>query len=230
MYVEHKKRGRPPLKNENEQTSSRMMSGGMSLPPLGSSSGRHGPGPSLPPLLPTPTPGRMLYPSPYGQPSIAQSTATARGQFSSSQRPLSFPSTSSTNQQAHMAPQAVAPAQGPMYGYANTGQPGMPYPSSDYPNPLFPRRPVAPHSYSHPAAGHYGMPQLQLPPILPAPPGINVDPAIAQQQRHFQPQHVPYGQPASSRPAASQPGRGSEERDPKRPKMDIQGILGPREQ
>lgn len=202
------------------------MSSSMSLPPLGASSGRHGTGPSLPPLLPQPAPARMPYPSPYARPSIAQSTATAQGQFSSSHRPLSFPPTA---QQAPMIPQCGPQEPGPMYGFATARHHGIAYPSSDYPNPLFPRRPVASQQYPNPTAGDYGAPPLQLPPIRPAPPGTNIDPAVAQQQRHFQPHLEQYGQPASSRVPASHSGGDSEERNLKRPKMDIRGILGPRE-
>lgn len=202
------------------------MSSGMSLPPLSSSSGRHGPGPNLPPLLPQPTPARMPYPPPYAQPSIAQSTATAQGQFSSSQRPLSFPP---TNQQAPMIPQCGPPSSGPMYGYSPVEHARATYSSPDYPNPLFPRRTLASQQYTIPAAGNYGAPALQLPPILPAPPRTTIAPAIAQQQRSFQPQLEQHGRPGFPRAPASQFGDDSDERDPKRPKMDIRGILGPRE-
>lgn len=198
----------------------------MSLPPLGASSGRHGTGPSLPPLLPQPAPTRMLYPSPYAKPSIAQSTATAQGQFSSSYRPLSLPP---TVHQAPIIPQCGPQAPGPMYSYANTGHSRVAYSSSDYPNPLLPRRPVGSQQYSNPTGGNYEAPPFQLPPIRPAPLGTNIDPAIAQHQRHFQPQLEQYGQSASSRVPASQSGGDSDERSLKRPKMDIRGILGPRE-
>ena len=197
----------------------------MSLPPLGAPAGRLGPGPNLPPLLPQPTTARMPYPPPYAQPSIAHSTATAQGRFSSSHRPPSFPSTVLQPHMIHQAP----PPQGPAYGYAPTGHQGPVYSSSEYPNPLFPRRPLTSQPYTNPPQGTYGSAPYQLPPILPAPPGTNIDPAIAQQQRHFPMQPEQPSQQFLPRPSALQPGDGTEDRDPKRPKMDIKGILGPRE-
>lgn len=203
-----------------------MLSMGTSLPSLTASSSRLGLGPSLPPLLPQPAPGRMPYPPHYAPPSIARSTATAQGQFSSSHRPPSFPS---TVQQPPIIPHCGPQASGTMYGYAPSGHPGVPYPSSDYPNPMFPRRYVASQQYTNQTAGHYGAPPLQLPPMRPTPPGTNIDPATAQRQHHFQPQLEHYGQPASSRVPVSQPVEDSDERNSKRPRMDIRGILGPRE-
>ena len=203
-----------------------MLSIGTSLPPLSASSGRHGHGPSLPPLLPQPAPGHIPYPPQYAPPSVSRSTATAQGQFSSSHRPLSFPP---TTQQPPIIPQCGPQASGSMYGYAPSGHPGVAYPGSDYPNPMFPRRPVASQQYTNPQAGNYGAPAFQLPPMRPAPPGTSIDPTVAQRQHHFQPQIEQYGQLASSRVPASQPGGDSDERNPKRPRMDIRGILDPRE-
>lgn len=188
----------------------------MSLPPLGAPS-RIGPGSGLVPLLPTPTPARFPFP-PYAAASTAPSLAVAQGHFATATRPPSFPP-------IHQA--ALLPSTNPQqpYGYAN--DPGLPI--TQYSNPLFPRRPVPSQTPYGSQPGNYGPNPFQLPPILPAPPGTNMDPAIAQQQRYSQPPTMPYSQYPPSRPVTTQPEgrRESGERESKRPKMDIQGILGP---
>lgn len=224
--VEHKKRGRPPLKSEGE--SNRVLSSAISLPPLTSPSGRIGTASGYVPLLPTPTGQRAPYGPSYAASTVAQSSAMASGQFAGSQRPVSFPP--SFSHMGHIPP-GTSHAQTP-YSFAGQAPPPAEYTSTEYPNPLFPRRPALPPQPSHQSHGPYGGPPLQLPPILPAPPRMNMDPAIAQQQQqhYFQPQYPPYEQVVQSGPTqTTQPRRSTEERDPKRPRMDIQGILGPRE-
>lgn len=188
----------------------------MSLPPLGVSSGRLGPGSGLVPLLPTPTSSRLPFPA-YAAPSIASSHAIAHGHFAT--RPPSFPP-------IHQ-PALQLPSTGPSLSYGYATDQGLP--SSQYSNPLFPRRPVPSPIPYNAQQGNYGPNPFQLPPILPAPPGTTVDPAIAQQQRYSQPPSLLYSQYPPSRPATTQPEarRESGERESKRPKMDIQGILGP---
>lgn len=189
----------------------------MSLPPLGASSGRTGPGPSLVPLLPTPTSARLPFP-PYAAPSIAPSHAVAQGHFAT--RPPVFPPIQQST--------AQLPSTGPMQHYGYSADQGLP--SAQYSNPLFPRRPIPSQMPFGPQHGNYGGNPFQLPPILPAPPGTTIDPAIAQQQRHTQPPGMLYSQfPPPPRPATTQAEGRSEsgEREAKRPKMDIQGILGP---
>lgn len=222
--VEHKKRGRPPLKPD-DSSSSRLTSGGISLPPLGASSGRTGPASGLVPLLPTPTPpARLPFPT-YAAPSIAPSHAIAQGHFAT--RPPAFPHTQQTaGQLLSGASMGTIPQYGyPIHGLASDA--GMP--ASQYSNPLFPRRPMASQSSANPQQINYGGAPFQLPPILPAPAGTTMVPAIAQQQRHSQPLGGLYGQTPSSRPVTAQSDGRSEsgEREPKRPRMDIRGILGP---
>lgn len=100
----------------------------------------------------------------------------------------------------------------------------------EYPTPLFPRRGMPSQTAAEPM-GYYGPPPVQLPPILPAPATTNMDPAMAQQQqRQYQSLEMPYGQQQlGPRYATTQPTDSSDERDPKRPKMDMRNILGPRD-
>lgn len=212
--VEHKKRGRPPLKPD--ETNARLASTGISLPPLGVSSGRLGPGSGLVPLLPTPTNSRLPFP-PYAAPSIAPSHAIAHGHFAT--RPPVFPSIHQSAMQL--------PSTGPPQSYGYAIDQGLP--SSQYPNPLFPRRSVPSQMPYGVQQGNYGGNPFQLPPILPAPPGTTMDPAIAQQQRYFQPSSMLHSQFPLSQPATTQAegSRESGERESKRPRMDIKGILGP---
>lgn len=203
------------------------MPGNINLPPLGSSSGRAVPSSGLVPILPTPTPSRMPYgATPYGRPSVGPSLATAQGQFSASQRPFSFPS-------GQPQPRMIASAQQPnlsSYGYGSNPQLSSSYPPAEYPTPLFPRRDAPPQTAAE-SMSYYGPPTYQLPPILPAPPSTNLDPAMAQhRQRQYQSQDINYAQqPFATGYAPSQSSRASDERDPKRPKMDMRNILGPRE-
>lgn len=233
--VEHKKRGRPPLKDHSSDTS-RNMHGSMSLPPIGSSSGRSGQVPNLVPLLPTPTPSRLPYGPSYAAPSIAQSSATASGQFS--QRP--FASFQMGRQPMMNFPQYQAPNNTPQYGYTVQEQipqqyryaqpeqsPNM-YQSQEYPTPLFSRRPVPSQPLIEPTMTGYSTP-LQLPPILPAPGTPGLEQAVAQQQRQYQTHNMSYGHHNMQGLASMHGESEGDERDPKRPKMDMRNILGPRE-
>lgn len=194
----------------------------------------HGSG--LVPLLPTPTPVRSIYPTPYAPPSIAPSSATAHGQFT---RPMSFPPNRPHVPNLH---HGGPPAQ-PQYGYMPSSRPNpMETQHPHYPNPLFPRQPVMQQLPPDPNPGSYGLTPgpttgpyspnfLQLPPIRPAAPSTTTDPTMAQQQqpRHPQQQRTLYGQPAYSMNPMSQSSHSqTEERDPKRPRMDIERVLGPR--
>ena len=102
------------------------------------------------------------------------------------------------------------------YNYPPLGQIGAP---TNYTNPIFPRLPSSTLPYEQ-------LPRLQtssavqLPPInLPAPSGL-IDPAIVQQPT-LSTQPSPRGD-------QERRDNGTQEPDPKRPKMDVQGILGPR--
>lgn len=205
--------------------SGRGMQSGVTLPPLGGSN-RTGSGSGLVPLLPTPTPSRVPYAPSYAPPSIAQSSATAHGSFSSSHRPLSFPHAQpQITQTSQIGPSMSAPS----YGYTAAPQPMQTYPTSDYPTPLFPRRIDPSQPFANPPTPGYGIAPLQLPPILPAPPGTNIDPAMAQQNRYSLLQGMQHAQSAPPRAPLTQTTSESEERDAKRPKMDMRNILGPRE-
>lgn len=196
------------------------------MPSLGSSSGRAGQNPSLVPILPTPTPSRMHYAPTYAAPSVAQSSIQAQAQFDGSQRPASFPQ---ARQAVPNITQISAGHQGAPYAYLNQAHASTGYPAQDYTTPLWPRRHVPSQTTTNPTASNYGAPPFQLPPIRPAPPGTNMDPALAQQQRHLQPQGIMFGQPTFSNTSITQPPATSEERSAKRPKMDMRNILSPRE-
>ena len=179
------------------------------------------------------------FPSMYAPPTVSPSGALAIGTMISQPRPFSSGSSAPSSQppspylltpSAGMSPMVSEPVPRSIPPYVG----GFPYPS--------PQQPVAPqrqHGYAYagfprpsvqmgpplePPSRSYG-PQagpsdLQLPPILPAPPGTPLDPAIAQQQRQIQ-HHPREGQQPSGTGTTRQP-------DSKRPKMDIKGILGPR--
>lgn len=178
------------------------------------------------PLLPTPTPSRIPYAPSYAPPSIAQSSATAQGQFSSLQRPLSFPP---ARQQIQQTPQGGPSMPTSAYGYNPSMQSMQTYQAPDYSTSLFPRRLGASQPLMNPVSTSYGPPPLQLPPILPAPPNTNIDPAMAQQHRYSIPQGSQQDQLSSARLPTAQSSMESNERDSKRPKMDMRNILGPRE-
>lgn len=202
------------------------MGGGVSLAPIGPSSGRTGLSHGLQPILPSLMPSRMSYPTPYAAASVAHSSATAHGQFAAPQRPLSFPQ----QQPMPASIQGMRPTPMNPYDYTRPVRPPVNYNTSEYPTPLFVRR-QGPHHPTSESIPMYNTAPFQLPPILPAPPGTNMDPAIAQQQRHLLPQSSPYSQHMSSRitTTQAQTGTSSDERNPKRPKMDMRNILGPRE-
>lgn len=182
--------------------------------------------------------GRMYPPGPsfssmYAQPTIASSATTVMGTMTPMDR-SSYQLQPSQGQQAY-------PIQSPMgYGassYQTYQQPQAP--ARNYPGYLSQQQynPSAQASYTYasfqrPTAvlpipeegpvGLYGSSSLRLPPIRPAPQGQIVEPAMAQQQRQSQPQGQYYQ--AQQR---SEQGR-SEQPDSKRPRMDIRGILDPK--
>lgn len=225
--VEHKKRGRPPLKPE-DPSSSRMARASITLPALGSGAARTGiPGSTAyPPLLPQPTPPRFSYPSAYAPPSIGHSPALALGQMASARDLPRIPQNHSTSESPYTMPAGASP----QYGYYQPqGMASQPYPGA-----IFPRSSTSQQIPTDAPSGYYGTSSLQLPPILPAPAGSSMRPALAQQHQYPQtmgqshqqssPHEQHYGQGAQQQSRASE-----QERDFKRPKMDIQGILGPRE-
>jgi hypothetical protein len=101
------------------------------------------------------------------------------------------------------------------------GQMGPP-PQFPYGNPTFPRPTASQAAPSEALPPLQTQTALQLPPIRPAAFGAPIDPALAAQE-YRQSEQPPSG--------SDQVGKddGTQEPDSKRPKMDIQGILGPRE-
>lgn len=224
------------MKDHSSDTS-RNLHGSMSLPPIGSSSSRSGQVPNLVPLLPTPTPSRLPYAPSYAAPSVAQSNHQAAGQFST-QRPFS---TFSMGRQPMMNfPQYQAPANTPQYGY--TVQDQMPqhyryaqpeqspniYQNQDYSASLFSRRPVPSQPLIESTMTGYSTP-LQLPPILPQPGASGLEHNVTHDQRQYQPQNMQYGHHSMHGLSSMHVESEGDERDPKRPKMDMRNILGPRE-
>lgn len=158
--------------------------------------------------------------SPYAAPSVAPSpmTATATG-FSYSTRPQSTSSNISTQPPSPYIAHPGYLSQGlPRQSQSFTGYSYHPVempPNTQalYPSPIFPREQMAQTVHGE-GQYHAG---LQLPPIRPSQ-RSPVDPTMLQQTN---PAQTSQHQDPSRR-------QGSGERDPKRPKMDIQGILGPR--
>lgn len=233
--VEHKKRGRPPLKPEENQPRRSFESAmsplqghlaGFGRLPAAQSSSYSGQQPArdlrpLPsgrenelgrPVFPRPPPP---FPAAYAQPTVSPSTATATGTMSRpapgglagySQAQQTYPMT----QSGGMA--AIGPENFPQYAG------GYSYISSQQTTPysLFPRTSSQIQSSEQPTTrpdyGHmHAMPSdLRLPPIQPAPPGGRIDPAMAQQQRQMQ--HQSQAEQPSGNGTTRQP-------DPKRPKF-----------
>jgi hypothetical protein len=226
--VEHKKRGRPPLKPEGSSTSSYLTSplttsaaslGGPPNFPPGSAYAQ----PSYQPLAPSVPPswnrGRLQGAPPFlptpAQPSISASYQSAAGVFTPASsglypgRPPLLPGP--LPMQYGMQPDIGR--YGPYTNYFNPAMQGPPPQHQELRNPIFPREPARLPSQMAPSMQSPST--VQLPPILPAP----IDPRIAQQSQLRMP---PTSQITQARRVEE-----SEERQAKRPKMDIQGILGP---
>jgi len=179
---------------------------------------------------PRPVAPRLVQPlqSVYATPSVAPSVATATGIMSRSPRD-SLPGIGVQPQapylggpsrgQRSLAPD-ITSQYGQSFSYDSRQQPQLaPVPSPGLPPgpfSLFPRgdppQPQPPVS-SRPSYGQSIPPELLLPPILPAPPGTAVDPAMAQQRRQQEQQQMqPSGSPQGDNGTTRQP-------DPKRPKI-----------
>jgi hypothetical protein len=233
--VEHKKRGRPPLKPEENQprrpfeSPMNPLQGHLaSFNRLQATQSSSYPGQQasrgLRPVLSGPgsDTGRPVFPRPappyqtiYAQPTVSPSPATAIGTMSRpvhgglaghSQAPTPYSMAQSGGMNA-LGPEDFSHYAG-NYSYISS-PPTAPY-------SLFPRtssqmqaslQPTSQSGYGH----LQPMPSdLRLPPIQPAPPGGGIDPAMAQQQRQAQQQ---------SR-AEQQSGNGTTRQpDPKRPKI-----------
>ncbi|KAL2396872.1 hypothetical protein ABEF93_004102 [Exophiala dermatitidis] len=244
--VEHKKRGRPPLKPEDpsarrgfETTMSSI--GGPLADPMrrmpGSdvfqtAGGQRGfrPLQAYDPSRGPPLRGPPFH-SMYAPPSISPSPATALGTFVPSSRqypsvPAPIPGSGQAPLPGH-GPQPPDPALRPIASYSGgysypppQGQMGPPS-HMPFANPIFPRPPERGTAYLRESLPPLqGQASLQLPPIRPSA-AAPIDPAITQ----------PPGATAQPPLRAERGGREEgthDEPDPKRPKMDIQGILGPR--
>ncbi|KAJ9613395.1 hypothetical protein H2200_003337 [Cladophialophora chaetospira] len=233
--VEHKKRGRPPLKPDDTASTGRYPptpSYQPTLPAVSQSIGRpnfsspspYSQGSSYTPILPSLTPWiprsqqgpPSYYPSP-AQPSISPSLATAEGTFiPSSTGQYGRPMLQPASPYGSRADPSLHATGYTSYNYPPPqGQMGRPY----YSNPIFPPHPPTTLPPEHLAPLHTST-ALQLPPIQYQAPSGLIDPAIVQQQRP----------PSRSSPQGEHESRsdGTQEPGAKRPKMDIKGILDPR--
>lgn len=233
--VEHKKRGRPPLRPDDPSsrrsydTSSALLSGHSADFSRRMATGETttfgqigGFGRQFRPLQAQPSydPNRAHwrpgapYPT-YGTPTISPNPTTAIGQFIPSSQGYPTGQGMVTTQ----SPSAYMHQAGPYgggYSYFAPSQQEMGYPpSQQYANPIFPRSQLPPPQ-PEVTMGMAGPSSLQLPPIRPAPERTSIDPALAQQH------------PSGTSPQAARTIGSTRQPDPKRPKMDIQGILGPR--
>ena len=233
----HKKRGRPPLRPD-DPASRRSFDAGMLTDPSRrmpttdpasyAQTGQYSR--SFRPLQAQPaydaSRSQFRPGQPYGlyaAPSIGPSPATAIGQFIPSSRgygqgsPMPPQPPSPYMPAAGPSPRPLAPYP-PSYGYSPQ-ESGRPPITQGYSAPIFPRNQLPPPQ-SEPAASMGGPSSLQLPPILPALQRSSIDPALTQpegpQYSQAPPQHLRGTSETTRQP------------DPKRPKMDIQGILGPK--
>ncbi len=266
--VQHKKRGRPPLKPDDSasrrfQEPEPSTIGGRlrgSLP--GSSQPDPQPYPypyqrqSIAPrdTLQAPSsrqgdlqrPHMSLAPSSFGMyapPSVSSSYATASGTtyYPSAQRPPSSSSSLPSSQPPspyYQTPSAGASPEGPFqtargYGRRHGGQTPTqefyPPTAGPYHVSLFPRPSAQQPAPSEVPASVYTpqqsiAPELQLPPIRPAPPGAYTNPAMAQQQQRQAQQQ----QERDSQMPGRAGDNGTRQPDPKRPRMSLGDIVHPR--
>ncbi|ERF71514.1 hypothetical protein EPUS_00503 [Endocarpon pusillum Z07020] len=266
--VQHKKRGRPPLKSDDSATRTISEPESATEAQRGSFAGSSQPGPqpySYPYQRPSIAPRDMvpqaagqqggiqrphvaLAPSPYGMyapPSVGSSYATASGTTynPAAQRPPSSSSSLPSSQppspyyqtpSAGRSPEQQFPrGRGYRGSYSGQASPQEFYPpiTGSYNVSLFPRTSVQQQGLFEVPASLYTpqqsiAPELQLPPIRPAPPGAYTDPAMAQQQqRQAQQQHQEREGRAAGRPGDNGTTR---QPDPKRPRMSLGNIVNPR--
>lgn len=169
------------------------------------------------------------FPAMYAQPSVSPSHATAVGTFVPSSQSYSVVGPGSISAQSPASYNNSSPESSmrPMTTYSS------PYsfppfqshmgPPTSYSNPIFPRTLTTSSMPGESLSTLEGPAGLQLPPIRTSPLGVGpIDPAISE---------PPYRQGVQRSPREEQPNRdeGTREPDPKRPRMDIRGILGPRD-
>jgi hypothetical protein len=186
--------------------------------------------------------GSILRPSPsphslYATPNISQSPVTAVGTIIPPGRRYTLDVSSASTQPstAYAIPPTYSPHGAEQLGpsvpqYAS----GYPYPQQGlmmppsqphYPYPIFPRGPTHSGMPGDAPLSMYGTASLQLPPIRPAP-QRSFEPAMAQQQR--QAQQLQHQQQRQVQESSQRSDDGTRLPDPKRPRMDIKGILHPR--
>lgn len=243
MDVEHKKRGRPPLKPDDPSSrrpfdsalgpmTGQLVDPTRRMPPTeqptfsqpSSYQRAFRPLQAVPPYDPTGPRSRasMPFPPMYAQASVSPSSAMATGTMTRAYMPSSAPpQPPSPYVAAPEGPPRQFPPYSESYSYSQPqsylGPPSQP----PYSNPLFPRSTPPQTTQSGPL--NISDPgNLQLPPIRPAASASPLDPAIMQTER-LQAQSLPppIRESRSNDDSMRAP-------DPKRPKMDIQGILGPR--
>jgi hypothetical protein len=160
----------------------------------------------------------------YASPTIQPSPNTAMGSFVPSSRQYTTGQQIVGTQPASpymMSPADATRAMGPYaggYSYSSAQeQMGMLSGHPQYSNPIFPRSPLPPPQ-PEASAGMMGPGSLQLPPIRAAAEWGSIDPALAQPG----PSHEVSRHEQGSRPGTSR------QPDPKRPRMDIQRFLEPK--
>jgi hypothetical protein len=197
-------------------------------------------------------PQLALAPSPFGMyapPSVSSSQTTVSGTTytPSTQRPPSSSSSLPSSQPPspyYQTPSAGTSPEGQLqvtrgypggYGGQTPAQEFYPPSTGPYSVSLFPRPgPQQQAPFEVPASVYTPQqsiaPELQLPPIRPAPPGSYTNPAMAQQQqRRAQQQQQQQQQERDSR-APGRPGDNGTTRQPdsKRPRMSLGNIVNPR--
>jgi hypothetical protein len=272
--VQHKKRGRPPLKPDDSATrrfsEPESSTGAERLrEPLSGAPSQAEPQPYPYPyqrqsIAPRDTlqqpigrqgdiqrPHMSLAPSPfamYAPPSVSPSYATASGTTYNppAQRPPSSSSSLPSSQPPspyYQTPSLGTSPEVPLqvgrgyvggYGHQIPTQEFYPPSTGPYHVSLFPR-PTAQQQapFEAPASAYAPQqsiaPELQLPPIRPAPPGTYTNPAMAQQQQRQAQQQQQQQQEQEGRATGRPSDNGTTRQpDPKRPRMSLGNIVNPR--
>ncbi|RVX67655.1 hypothetical protein B0A52_08184 [Exophiala mesophila] len=232
--VEHKKRGRPPLKPEDpttrrlhEQPTPQSGSSGEPMRRYSGSDPAYQPASAYPPLRPHPLHSQRVPfpPIMYAPPSVSPTHITATGTFTSPTPQYSSGPTSIGQAPGSYHPPQTDPLR-PLSSYSGmSNYPPLhnqiPPHQTHYSNPIFSRPSLPQSSVGDSLPPLHGPGSLQLPPIRQSAPIGPIDPAISEQQNR----------PQSQQSTRGEQGRRDRSQEPqaKRPKMDIQGILGPRD-
>jgi hypothetical protein len=179
----------------------------------------------------------------YAPPSVSSSYATVSGTTytPAARRPASSSSSLYSSQPPsphYQTPSAGTSPEGPYqstrgyrgdYGFQTPTQDFHPQSTGPYNVSLFPRSSAQQQAPFEAPASVYApqqsiAPELQLPPIRPAPPGAYTNPAMAQQQQRQAQQQQERDTRAPGRPSDN----GTRQPDPKRPRMSLGNIVNPR--